>query len=204
MIDSIDFLRLQGLCKYTYNVSISRSQARWRPKDLRALVRRNVVRGLFMPDNRGLWIRMPECGLTSSRIASTIVFRHSLIAFYKDDPMLAVRFNCLSDPAHVKRTEIAQLDEDGIYDMFATCVVKEKFVLVTGGKLDYNTEATAIVNLLDVTAKKWYKLPNLEQGRSYHSSCATDDAAYVFGGMSSTGQRLDSLEMFKFDNWLGP
>ena len=75
MLDAEDFLRLQALNRFAYRVSISRAQPRWRLVNLRALVRSNVVQGLFMCDKRGQWTRAEECGLDSSIMTATVLFR---------------------------------------------------------------------------------------------------------------------------------
>ena len=87
-----------------------------------------------MRDKRGEWVRAEELGLESSILVATVVFRQSLIAFYKEVPMRAVKFDNLSRPDYVRTTELPPFTHRTcLYEKFATCIIKDRYVLVTGG-----------------------------------------------------------------------
>ena len=65
--------------------------------------------------------------------------------------------------------------------------------------------------LLDIETGSWESgsLPRLNLERKFHSSCASDDCAYVFGGLTGIGSTfyinptIESLSFTEERNWRG-
>lgn len=88
-------------------------------------------------------------------MTATVIFRQSLIVFFRDRPMRAVKFENLSRPDYLRVTELPDFYLHKFFEMFAACIVKKRYVLVTGGKFNQDTESSSQVFLLDLEAGKW-------------------------------------------------
>ena len=69
--------------------------------------------------------------------------------------MRAVKFDNLSRPEVMKQTELPDFYLHSFFEQFAACVVRNRYVLVTGGKFNQDTKATTQCFLLDLLAGKW-------------------------------------------------
>ena len=77
---------------------------------------------------------------------------------------------------------------------FALCIVKGRFVLLSGG-YDESGKISGEVFLFDTQSNEWVtsrQYPDLSTARTEHASCASSMFAFVFGGYSKGN--LDSLE----------
>lgn len=75
--------------------------------------------------------------------------------------------------------------------MFSICLIQNRFVLLSGGYKGYSTydSARAEVWMFDIKTGKWLtspRIPNLQVARYSHSSCATESAAFVYGGTAAS------------------
>jgi len=71
-------------------------------------------------------------------------------------------------------------------------------VIVTGSRIDSGTTC----EMLSIKENKWQELPELKNGRYYHSSCSfNDNKVFVFCGLcSNTKKYLDSIEFLELSN----
>ena len=67
---------------------------------------------------------------------------------------------------------------------FSLANIQDRYVMISGGKHGTETEAlvSAKVTFLDVYSGKVTSKPELLQARCRHSSCASDEFAFVFVG----------------------
>ena len=80
---------------------------------------------------------------------------------------------------------------------FAFCTLLQKYAVATGGQISANDgeagSGTTIVERYDLTLNSWVQLPNMNEPRVNHASCAMDDTLYVFCGQNN-GTDLGSVE----------
>ena len=77
----------------------------------------------------------------------------------------------------------------------ATCYVPSNFILSIGGDPGLKT-----VEYHDLTSNSWHNLPDLNIGRDAASACYLANHVYVFCGMDSNGEYLDSIESLCVEN----
>ena len=81
-------------------------------------------------------------------------------------------------------------------------------MLLSGGN-DENNETCAEVFLFDTQISDWVvspAQPSLVTARYHHASCATESAAFVYGGADQDQEYLDQMEYQRLDekhDWLG-
>jgi hypothetical protein len=81
----------------------------------------------------------------------------------------------------------------------AICAISStQSVIVTGTRID----AGNTCEMLSIKENKWQELPELKNGRYYHSSCSFNDSrVFVFCGLCSlTKKYLDSIEFLELQN----
>ena len=61
------------------------------------------------------------------------------------------------------------------------CLLPNKIVLLSGGKMGRNPSESCLV--YNMSEDVWKSAPNMDWGRTMHSSCYLDGKVYVFCGM---------------------
>lgn len=77
------------------------------------------------------------------------------------------------------------------------CVLKDKFLIVTGSRVDQD-EAFNKCEQYNIDLDLWYDMPPLNVGRHYHASCTFSDRfVYVFCGIAHAGKKYcNSIEQY--------
>ena len=79
-------------------------------------------------------------------------------------------------------------------------MIKQRFLLITGGHTHGEEKWDSLrdqVFVLDVERNFWTELPsqfNLNKARSQHSSCTTNEKAFVYGGGDEDSMEFINLE----------
>ena len=84
----------------------------------------------------------------------------------------------------------------------ALCVIRDRFLLLTGGYYQ-SLDRSKKVLLFDTHTEQWVSEPSMPEmitARSYHSNCATDYAAFVYGGESNSATNSSCLEFMALDD----
>ena len=105
--------------------------------------------------------------------------------------------NLRSPTTPLEITELS-INIPDLYD-FALAAVYDRFIFISGGKkrLDKSKKESKFCVLIDtVNDCKKYFAPELEEGRWQHSSYATREAVYVYGGFSGN-KIVDSIQFLK-------
>ena len=79
----------------------------------------------------------------------------------------------------------------------SACSLGEKFIVVTGSRKE-EENAHMKCEQYNVDIDIWFDLPNLNEGRHYHSSCSFRDRfVYLFCGISNTTKKYcNSIEKY--------
>ena len=81
---------------------------------------------------------------------------------------------------------------------FSICLIDERYVLLTGGSnRQLGGTRSSLCFKYDTLTDQWVNSPaqpSLNQARSFHGSCATSFAAFVFCGFLQDGNPTDSIE----------
>ena len=77
-------------------------------------------------------------------------------------------------------TEIAPLSLKPLYNA-SMCLVNDKFIYVTGG-VNLISESVAKCHRYDIDGNRWEEMQEINQERSYHSSCQLAGHIYVICG----------------------
>jgi hypothetical protein len=63
------------------------------------------------------------------------------------------------------------------------CQVLDRYIIVSGSRKELD-QAGSRVELYDIQIDDWIQMPQLKEGRHYHSSCNFNNKfIYVFGGI---------------------
>ena len=76
----------------------------------------------------------------------------------------------------------------------SVCSLGGKFLVASGGGSSLSTS-----ELYHIALNQWIELPNMRNGRMFHSSCGFNDrAVYVFFGFNQS--KVNSIERFDLDH----
>ena len=142
----------------------------------------NLIHSLFSRDYRDSWSEQEELDndrIDFERAEYCVAVGQSLVVyggayqFYT----FSVYENFL-DLSEIKKTSLPKLPCEGWLDVNSTamCVIRNRYVLITGGKNRSSSEAKGDGFLLDVDSGEWIvepAQPKLVQVRFWQASCAT-------------------------------
>lgn len=85
---------------------------------------------------------------------------------------------------------------------FALCVIKDRFIILSGGVDAYDLVCSQVFKF-DTKTEQWVTSPAqacLKTARQAHASCATESAAFVYGGNDQNDRALGTMELLRFDD----
>ena len=120
-------------------------------------------------------------------------FMDHLLIFGGCDYTLNPFYSCRNfDTKDNKWYKVARMNKARV---FAASTVYEERIVVSGGMINNDFSISLnTVEAYDPFADTWSSMPNMIEGRSYHSSVALRNKLFVFGSLSGQGRR--SCEVF--------
>ena len=91
---------------------------------------------------------------------------------------------------------------------FALCLIKSRYLMLSGGIKQEITKCSEVW-LFDTESGEWMAsstYPDLKTARYYHSSCASQSAAFVYGGFDVRINFLNDVEYLRLEeqrDWFG-
>ena len=80
------------------------------------------------------------------------------------------------------------------------CSILDRYIIVSGSRKEVNQAANR-VELYDIQIDDWIEMPQIKEGRHYHSSSNFNNKfIYVFGGIQNSNKKYScSIERINFD-----
>lgn len=80
------------------------------------------------------------------------------------------------------------------------CSILDRYIIVSGSRKEVNQAANR-VELYDIQIDDWIEMPQIKEGRHYHSSSNfINKFIYVFGGIQNSNKKYScSIERISFD-----
>ena len=75
----------------------------------------------------------------------------------------------------------------------SVCNFKDKYIFVSGGRVEYETVSNK-VHVYELKTEKWFRGPDMNIRRIYHSSCALGNSIYVICGTNNEGESINTIE----------
>ena len=121
---------------------------------------------------------------------STTMVGRSLIMVKASKPNTVTKYDNLKNLKMLRECELEPMANEEEVWCFILTPFKDRFMLFTGGAhLKTDLVPMPSTHLLDITTGKWLKSPgqpDMNDARSFHSSCTTKDQAFVFFGWNSS------------------